>query len=221
MFAKAYDMENGKEKALKGYALASFRCAHYAQASKLYRQLSVIYPDKELYPMNEAIALINDDKAEFIISEIQKNKDILLALILVALLVVALLVTSLIINNARVRITRLKDNLQRSGRLSKEYVGVVFQLYSSYIKRLDVFRTKIHSSLKKGQVEQVIELTSPLSDFASEERKELFHNFDSAFVDIFPNFVDTVNSCLKPEEKIVPKKTEILNNELRILALIK
>lgn len=57
-------MENGKEKALKGYALASFRCAHYAQASKLYRQLSVIYPDKELYPMNEAIALINDDKAE-------------------------------------------------------------------------------------------------------------------------------------------------------------
>lgn len=64
LFAKAYDMENGKEKALKGYALASFRCAHYAQASKLYRQLSVIYPDKELYPMNEAIALINDDKAE-------------------------------------------------------------------------------------------------------------------------------------------------------------
>ena len=151
----------------------------------------------------------------------KKNKDILLALILVALLVVALLVTSLIINHARVRITRLKDNLQRSGRLSKEYVGVVFQLYSSYIKRLDVFRTKIHSSLKKGQVEQVIELTSPLGDFASEERKELFHNFDSAFVDIFPNFVDTVNSCLKAEEKIVPKKTEILNNDLRILALIK
>ena len=64
LFTKAYSMENGKEKALKGYALASFRCAHYAQASKLYRQLSVLYPDKELYPMNEAIALINDDRAD-------------------------------------------------------------------------------------------------------------------------------------------------------------
>lgn len=64
LFAKAYDMEDGKEKALKGYALASFRCAHYTQASRLYRQLSVLFPDKELYPMNEAIALINDDKAE-------------------------------------------------------------------------------------------------------------------------------------------------------------
>lgn len=64
LFAKAYGMENGKEKSLKGYASASFRCAHYAQASKLYRQLSVLYPEKELYPMNEAIALINDNKAE-------------------------------------------------------------------------------------------------------------------------------------------------------------
>ena len=64
LFAKAYSMDGGKEKALKGYALASFRCAHYEQASKLYRQLSVLYPEKELYPMNEAIALINDDHAD-------------------------------------------------------------------------------------------------------------------------------------------------------------
>ena len=64
LFTKAYNIEGGKEKALKGYALASFRCAHYAQASKLYRQLSVLFPGKELYPMNEAIALINDDRAD-------------------------------------------------------------------------------------------------------------------------------------------------------------
>lgn len=48
-----------------------------------------------------------------------------------------------------------------------------------------------------------------------------FKNFDSAFVEIYPDFIEIVNSCLKPECKIVPKKTEILNNELRILALIK
>lgn len=183
-----------------------------------YSSLRFLGSRQRLLDGGEQAIRINDRNSRMLQ---KKNNDILLALILVALLVVALLVTSLIINNSRVRIIRLKDNLQRSGRLSKEYVGVVFQLYSSYIKRLDVFRTKIHSSLKKGQVEQVIELTSPLGDFASEERKELFHNFDSAFVDIFPDFVDTVNSCLKPEEKIVPKKTEILNNELRILALIK
>ena len=44
---------------------------------------------------------------------------------------------------------------------------------------------------------------------------------DTVFVDIFPNYIETVNGCLKPEERIVPKKTETLNTELRILALIK
>lgn len=64
LFAQAYKMEGGQERALKGYALASFRCLHYAQASLLYKQLTALYPEKTLYPMNEAIALINDDKPE-------------------------------------------------------------------------------------------------------------------------------------------------------------
>ena len=151
----------------------------------------------------------------------KRNHELLITLFLITLLMVALLLALVVINSERVKITRLKDDLQRSGKISKGYVGAVFQLYSSYIKRLDVFRTKIHSTLKRGQVEQALDLTSPSGDIASEERKELFRNFDSAFVDIFPNFIETVNACLKPGEKIEPKKTEILNNELRLLALIK
>ena len=84
-----------------------------------------------------------------------------------------------------------------------------------------MFRTKINSSIRKGHLEQALELTSPSGEIASEERRKLFQNFDPAFVDIFPDFIDVVNSCLKPGQKIVPKRTEILSNELRILALIK
>ena len=115
----------------------------------------------------------------------------------------------------------LKDNLQQSGKISKGYLGVVFKLYSSYIKRLEVFRGKIYSTLKKGNIEQTLELASPSKDLISEERKNLFYHFDTAFVDIFPDFIEIVNSFLKPEMRIVPKRTEVLNNELRILALIK
>jgi DNA-binding NarL/FixJ family response regulator len=86
---------------------------------------------------------------------------------------------------------------------------------------LDIFRTKINSCLRKGHTAQALELTSPSGEIASEERRELFNNFDRAFVVIFPDFIEVVNSCLKPEQRIVPKRTEILSNELRILALIK
>ena len=162
--------------------------------------------------------IINDRNHQ---SLVRRNHEILATLVLISLLSVALVFLLLKINSSRLKITRLKDSLQRSGKISKGYVGVLFQLYSSYIKRLDVFRTKIHSSLRKGHVDQALELTSPLGNVAAEDRKELFHNFDTAFVDIFPDFIQTVNDSLRPDAGIVPKKTEILNTELRILALIK
>ena len=150
-----------------------------------------------------------------------RNKELMVTIALISLLVVGMVFLLVVMIRSRRKIERLNEDLQRSGKISKNYVGVVFQLYSSYIKRLDVFRTKIHSSLRKGNVEQALELTMPSGDIAAEERKELFHNFDKAFMDIFPDFIETVNSCLKPGEKIVPKKTEILTTELRILALMK
>lgn len=151
----------------------------------------------------------------------RKNRQIKETLVAISLLLVILAFTLVGINNSRMKITRLTENLKRSDDITKRYVGVMFQLYSSYIKRLDVFRTRIHSNLKRGHVEQALEATSPSGEIAAEERKELFHNFDTAFVDIFPDYIQTVNACLKPEEQIDPKKTEILTTELRILALIK
>jgi len=183
-----------------------------------YASLRMLGSRQRLYDGGEQAIRINDRYSR---SLQKKNNDFKAALVFISLLVLALLVALLILNNSRIKITKLKDDIERSGKITRGYIGVVFKLYSSYIKRLDVFRTKIHSSLRKGRVEQALELTSPFGDLALEERKELFQNFDSAFVDIFPTFIDTVNSCLKPEERIIPKRTEILNNELRILALIK
>ena len=151
----------------------------------------------------------------------KKNNQFIIAIAFVSLMAIALLFAMFKINRSHRKISALKDNLQQSGKISKEYLGVVFKLYSSYIRRLEVFRTKIYSTLKKGNVDQTLELASPSKDIISEERRSLFHHFDTAFVDIFPDFIETVNSYLKPDMKIVPKRTEVLNNELRILALIK
>lgn len=151
----------------------------------------------------------------------KQNKEFMIAIVLISLMAVALLFAMLKISRSRRKIIMLKDHLQQSGRISKGYLGVVFKLYSSYIRRLEVFRTKIYSTLKKGSVEQTLELASPSKDFISEERRNLFHHFDTAFVDIFPDFIETVNSYLKPEMRITPKRTEVLNNELRIVALMK
>lgn len=173
---------------------------------------------KRLLECGEKAMVINEENFRMLQ---KKNNQFKLAILFISLMAVALLFALLKINSSRNKIIRLKDNLQQSGKISKGYVGVVFKLYSSYIKRLDAFRMKIYSTLKKGNIEQTLELASPSKDIISDERKNLFHHFDTAFVDIFPDFIETVNSFLKPEMKIIPKRTEVLNNELRILALIK
>ena len=173
---------------------------------------------KRLLECGEKAMVINEENFRLLQ---KKNQQFKMAILFISLMAIALLLALLKINSSRNKIIRLKDNLQQSGKISKGYVGVVFKLYSSYIKRLDMFRMKIYSTLKKGNIEQTLELASPSKDIISDERKNLFHHFDTAFVDISPDFIETVNSFLKPEMKIIPKRTEVLNNELRILALIK
>ena len=191
---------------------------YYASLLKFGSKKRILECGLEAMTVNEQnLAQIN--KGYQLIS--RKNRQFIIAIVFLSLMAIALMVAMLKIIRSHRKITVLKDNLQQSGKISKGYLGVVFKLYSSYIKRLELFRAKIYSTLKKGNVEQTLELASPSKDLISEERKNLFHHFDTAFVDIFPDFIEVVNSCLKPEMIITPKRTEVLNNELRIIALIK
>lgn len=151
----------------------------------------------------------------------RKNRYIWLALGLISVLVIIMGLLLVITRNSFRKIKVLNDNLETAGKISKGYVGVFFQQYSLYIKRMEEFRVKIHSNLKRRNVEQALLLTSPSDNSSSSEIKEMNRNFDSAFLEIFPDFVQQVNACLKPEAAIIPKKTEMLNTELRILALQK
>lgn len=63
-FAKAYSIAKDDERAIRGYAISSFHCAHYAQATRLYHKLVSMFPDKTQYQMDEAVSLINEGRNE-------------------------------------------------------------------------------------------------------------------------------------------------------------
>ena len=52
-------------------------------------------------------------------------------------------------------------------------------------------------------------------------QEELYKNFDSTFLHIFPNFVNQFNALLQSDARIALKRGELLNTELRIFALIR
>lgn len=63
------------------------------------------------------------------------------------------------------------------------------------------------------------QLKSPHLDY--ENARQFYQNFDSAFLNIYPNFIESVNALLLEGEHIEPKDGEQLTRELRILALIR
>ena len=53
------------------------------------------------------------------------------------------------------------------------------------------------------------------------DHAELLKNFDTAFLRLFPNFIEDFNKLLKPDQQVKISKEELLNTELRIFALIR
>ena len=49
----------------------------------------------------------------------------------------------------------------------------------------------------------------------------MFHNFDTAFLRLYPNYIEQFNSLLQPDKPILPKKGELLSTDLRIYALVR
>jgi DNA-binding NarL/FixJ family response regulator len=70
---------------------------------------------------------------------------------------------------------------------------------------------------KTGELKHALED----SDTITALLKEFYAKFDTAFLNIFPAFIEQFNSLLPVEEQIEIKGDDKLNTELRIFALIR
>ncbi len=121
--------------------------------------------------------------------------------------------------NHHLRSTNLE--LSESNLIKEAYIARFFKLCSVYVDRLQAYRKLVNKKLQRGQVAELLKMTHLSNDIVTVEVQELYANFDSAFLHLFPNFVESLNELLLPEEQIVLKPDELLNTELRIFALIR
>ena len=121
---------------------------------------------------------------------------------------------------ARNKLEHANEQLQLSNNIKEEYVGRFMNLCSVYINRLDTYRRMVNKKISAGQMEELLKIVRS-REVLDTGLKELYDNFDTAFLHLFPDFVDKFNDLLQPEERIVLRKGELLNTELRIFALIR
>ncbi|MCD7936433.1 MAG: DUF6377 domain-containing protein, partial [Tannerellaceae bacterium] len=110
--------------------------------------------------------------------------------------------------------------LSEANRVKEEYIGHFMDLYSGYIAKMDDYRKMINNKIAAKRFEELQKMTSSGRGKDSDV-KELYDNFDKAFLKIYPGFVDAVNGLLKEDERFELRKGELLNTELRVFALIR
>lgn len=112
------------------------------------------------------------------------------------------------------------QRLRESDMVKEEYIGYLFAICSSYISKLDEFRKNINRKARVKLYDEVLQMTDK-STMVQDELKEFYHNFDAIFLHLYPDFVSQFNELLLPEERIEPKKGDLLNTDLRIYALVR
>lgn len=174
----------------------------------------------------------------------QLKQDLLLITVLVLLLAVALVyiyrqmkklsVARNGLEAANTQLQQLNEELQQmnlclqstnlelseSNQIKEEYIARFVKLCSTYIDKLDAYRRMVHKKASAGKVADLLKMTHS-QDALDKELEELYANFDSAFLHLFPDFVKKFNALLQDSEQMVLKKGEQLNTELRIFALIR
>ena len=124
------------------------------------------------------------------------------------------------LKNLNDELAQSNSQLSESNRVKEEYIGRFLRLCSMYIDQMDSLRKRVNKLTKNRQFEELNKITRP-QEFKEKELEELYVNFDSAFLHLFPNFVSDFNALLRPEERIEQPDEGRLNTAIRIFALIR
>lgn len=121
------------------------------------------------------------------------------------------------LKNMNGKLIALNQTLDEANLIKERYIGYFMNQCAVYINKLDEYRKNVNRKIKTGQIDDLYKSSSRPFE---KELEELYFNFDKAFLNLYPNFVEEFNSLLIPEEHFKLDKNR-LNTELRIFALIR
>ncbi|RYU91994.1 tetratricopeptide repeat protein [Mucilaginibacter terrigena] len=123
------------------------------------------------------------------------------------------------LDKANRSLTHTNIKLDEANMIKDEYIGNFFNIHSDYIEKIDRLKRSIEKIVKEKRYEEVQLVLNRLN--TNFERENLSHSFDKVFLNIFPNFVEDFNTLFDADHQTHLTGDQLLNNELRIFALIR
>ena len=156
-------------------------------------------------------------------------REHLLHMLLISIVLIVIMMGFFLVYYARQRkvlrmlnrqLHEMNTNLVQSNQIKTVYVGRYMEMASLLIDRFDNWRKTLHQYVKNDNIKQLkAEVGS--QKFTQEQLNAFYHNFDEAFLNIFPDFVDQVKGLLVEGVEFRMKNGERLNTDLRVLCCIR
>lgn len=118
--------------------------------------------------------------------------------------------------------TELQDvnaKLREANKIKEEYIGYFFNISSVFFEKIVRFKNLIDQKIADRKPDELRMVLNNIN--MRNEREDLLKSFDKVFLKLFPTFVEEFNKLFNEEDQIVLKNDELLNNELRIYALMR
>lgn len=117
-------------------------------------------------------------------------------------------------------LTSLNRNLHISDKMKEVYIARYLNRCRDYLDKLGNYRREIFKMVKARQTEELNKFLKS-NKYIAQEQADFYADFDHAFLDLFPDFIEKFNELMQPGCQVKPKEGELLNTELRIFALIR
>ena len=111
--------------------------------------------------------------------------------------------------------------LQEANEIKESYLARYLDMCSDYIEGLERYRSQLRKAAKNGGFAEIMENLRN-GDFIEKELQEFYAQFDTTFLDLFPDFISQMNTLLQPDKRLEDTSREgSLSTELRVMALIR
>ena len=123
------------------------------------------------------------------------------------------------LGDLNLELSSANENLQESNLIKEEYIAHFFDVCSAYVDKLEMYRRMLTKHIRHEQIEEMLKVLD--ANVIENELNELYHKFDTIFLNLYPTFVEDFNALRPDNDKIILKHGELMNTELRIFALIR
>lgn len=121
------------------------------------------------------------------------------------------------LNEMNHSLNEMNQSLNESNKMKEVYIGRFLRLCAIYVDKIETMRKRVVKLVKARELNKLLEQMQAGEAYMG----ELYEYFDSAFLKLFPDFVEEFNALLRPEERILLEDDSRLSTTLRIFALIR